>query len=103
MDKEQHRQEWAARTVAFRASGQTMKAWCAQQGYSVDQLKYWLYKSPSSTKSAPRPTQWVPVSFGSPAAGGCLLIHIGTARIEVSTGFHPELLRDVVRVLSTLC
>ncbi|CAM3853992.1 MULTISPECIES: IS66 family insertion sequence element accessory protein TnpA [Paenibacillus] len=42
---EQLRQQWYARIAEYRASGLTLKAWCASNGCKVDQMKYWIYKS----------------------------------------------------------
>ncbi|WP_446686367.1 IS66 family insertion sequence element accessory protein TnpA [Paenibacillus phytorum] len=36
---------WTARIVVYQASGQTMKARCAEHDLTVHQLKYWLYKA----------------------------------------------------------
>ncbi|OXM85148.1 IS66 family insertion sequence element accessory protein TnpA [Paenibacillus rigui] len=49
--KEQLRQQWAARVAEYRASGLTLKAWCAVHDCTVDQMKYWLYKSKQRASS----------------------------------------------------
>lgn len=44
MNREERQQLWQARMADYRQSGLTLKAWCALQEYTTDQLKYWLYK-----------------------------------------------------------
>lgn len=91
-------ERWQERIVSYRNSGLTMKDWCAANGFTVDQLKYWLYKG--KKKSPTQAATFVPVKVASsePAASA-LWIHIGSARIEVNSGFEPQLLRDVVEAL----
>jgi len=107
MTKEQQRQQWQARIVAYRASGLTLKAWCAAHDCTVDQMKYWLYKSSkhapsnSSSSSAPAPaTCFVPLAVAEETKSAPLLLRIGPAQIELHTGFDPRLLREVVHALA---
>ncbi|MCZ8517052.1 hypothetical protein O9H85_32805 [Paenibacillus filicis] len=52
--KEQLRQQWATRVAEFRASGMTLKAWCAAHNCTVDQMKY--------PASAPSATRFIPIT-----------------------------------------
>jgi hypothetical protein len=104
-DKEQLRQQWQDRIIAYRTSGLTLKAWCAMNGCSVDQMKYWLYKSKKSkspttaiSTEAQKP-RFVPLTV-SPDAETPLLLRIGPAQIELRPGFDPRLLREVVKALT---
>lgn len=105
-DKEQRRQQWQERISAYRASGLTLKAWCAAHDCTVDQMKYWLYKSKKtgsstttvSTDSAQKP-RFVPLAVSDDAETP-LLLRIGPAQIELRPGFDPRLLRDVVKLLT---
>ncbi len=60
-NKEQRRQEWAARIENYKASGQTMAVWCSANGGNIEQLKYWLCKAQecfyltSQSRIYPRP------------------------------------------------
>ncbi|MCY9663670.1 IS66 family insertion sequence element accessory protein TnpB [Paenibacillus alginolyticus] len=95
---------WTARIAAYRASGQTMKAWCAEHDLTLHQLKYWLYKAQRQVQSVPSATAFRPVAVtGGIAATESLWIHVGAARIDVRSGFEPKLLRDVVAALTPLC
>jgi hypothetical protein len=87
-----------------------MSAWCKVNHYSIDQLKYCLYKvnrkrSVASTNVSPRtpaPAQFVPLavseSVPSPSSAH-LVVVIGSVRIELQSGFDPQLLRDAVQAL----
>lgn len=94
---------WSERIKAYQASGQTMKAWCAEQNLTVHQLKYWLYKAQRQPQTFST-TTFRPVAVASPSGIiECLHVQVGVARIEVRPGFEPELLRDVVAALTPLC
>ncbi|WP_138753061.1 IS66 family insertion sequence element accessory protein TnpA [Paenibacillus sinopodophylli] len=99
--KETGQEIWARHIATYQKSGQTMKAWCAQENLKVHQLKYWLYKSPIA-----KPTE-TSTTFRAVAIQHSqhepLWVQVGVARIAVRTGFEPQLLRDVVAALDLLC
>ena len=110
--KEQRRLDWTTRIADFRASGLTMSTWCATNQYSIDQLKYWLYKSkrvPSSTKpqTSSAPSRFVPLTAldqpATPHRASALVIRVGEVSIELHSGFDPQLLRKVVHALQSPC
>lgn len=105
--REHQRQQWDARITEYRTSGQTLKAWCAAHGYTVDQMKYWLYKSGKrgstltvSAPANPPATHFVPLTVAEEANRPSLVLYIGPTRIELHNGFDPRLLREVVHALS---
>ncbi|MBE3576228.1 MAG: helix-turn-helix domain-containing protein [Limnochordales bacterium] len=106
MTNTEQREEWQARVTAFLASGQTVAAWCRAQGIKPHQMYYWIRRLapvPARTKKA---SQWLPVVVDDrelPHTGNGLLVRVGSAVIEVQSGFDPELLTAVVRVLTALC
>src|SRR5690606_10254815 len=87
----------------FRASGMSVRSWCAEQGIKEHQLRYWLRRLDSDDTQGPR---WIPVTLNGAGpweeARG-LVIRIGRATIEVGPGFDRTLLADVVRVLTHCC
>jgi transposase-like protein len=106
--KELRRNEWIARIADYRASGQSMQAWSNQNHVSKDQLRYWLrtlrdHTAPAETS----PTRFVPLILQDPVphapSTASLHIHVGSARIELASGFDPRLLREVVAALSPSC
>ncbi|MEK5060521.1 hypothetical protein BK126_04625 [Paenibacillus sp. FSL H7-0326] len=107
MDKHQRLQEWTARIKDLKTSGLTMSAWCEAHGHSIHQLKYWLRKSNHSSSSASSSATWLPLTIASPSADpsspSSFVVRVGHAEIEVRAGFHPELLREIVRALELPC
>ncbi|WP_240421794.1 IS66 family insertion sequence element accessory protein TnpA [Paenibacillus periandrae] len=90
---------WSERTIAYQASGQTMKAWCGEQNLTVHQLKYWLYKAHKQQNPAPAQTTFRAVTVTPPEPeSDPLWVQIGPARIGVRSGFQPNLLREAQRL-----
>jgi hypothetical protein len=102
--KEELRQQWATRVSEYHASGLTLKAWCAAHDCTVDQMKYWLYKSKqhaSSTLSESAPaTRFLPLAVVDKTKREPLVLYIGPAKIELHAGFDSKLLREVVYALA---
>ncbi|WP_127585663.1 IS66 family insertion sequence element accessory protein TnpA [Paenibacillus koleovorans] len=60
-DQTEKWQLWQERISEYRASGLTMRAWCAARQLSYYQLKYWLRKQ-SGGKRVSTATTWVAVN-----------------------------------------
>lgn len=102
--KEQRHAEWMKRIVDFRESGMTMKAWCATQQLTLDQMKYWIRKQKQC--SQPDNPRFIPLTVSPPASldpSDRLLIRVGGVSIELQPGFNPELLRQAVKALEVPC
>lgn len=92
------------RIKAYRASGQTMRAWCGENDVTVHQLKYWLCKLRKQGARAGSSPAFRAVTVTDQSAETQLLwVQIGAARIAVHPGFEPKLLRDVVVALTSVC
>jgi hypothetical protein len=99
------RQKWESRVAAFKASNQSATAWCAAENLKTHQLYYWIDKFKSVDKPIVNQTQWLSVEVGDLKTSHhpkALPIRVGMATIEVSPGFDPALLSDVVRTLADL-
>jgi len=97
--------EWENRINLYRASGRSVKHWCAANNIKPGQLWYWLRKFKSGN-DAPlmESNQWLPVEVRDyPPRENALLIRVGEVCIELKSGFDPSLLTQVVRTLLTLC
>jgi hypothetical protein len=107
MDSNQRNQEWVARITGFKSSGLTMSAWCKDHELSLHQLKYWLKKMNTSIRprSSSSSTQWLPVALTGNTqildGTGNLVVRVGYASIEVPADFNANLLRDIVRTLTS--
>jgi hypothetical protein len=104
------REEWRRRVDEFRASGRSVAAWCVDQGIKPHQMYYWLKRFPAMDEVVVGhiEMQWLPVHVSDdcsrPAVGnGGLLVRVGDAVVEVTSGFNPRLFADVVRTLIELC
>jgi hypothetical protein len=95
------RRLWAGLVEEFRASGLSGPKWCAQRGYKVRQLHYWLHKFPATDAVASEPA-WlaVPMATDTMGAEESLVVRVGPVIIDVRPGFNPDLLRAVVRTFA---
>jgi len=103
MEAKKTDEQWRKQIGEYRASGMTLKAWCAKQGIAFSQMKYWIRKLKLSTRQrSTSPTTWITVAPSSEAAlpeHAPLVIRIGGASIDVRPGFDPVLLTQVARAL----
>jgi len=100
--------EWEARIAEYRASGQSVREWCAANGIKPGRLWYHLRRERCQEKAGEGTApMWLQATLTGPAPeeqdSARLLIRIGEATIEVRAGFDPELLSGVVRVLWAIC
>lgn len=103
MTKAQLRQkEWTERFADYRTSGQTLSDWCHSHEVTPHQLKYWLRKIDPMPPRASAP-RFIPVTLTPQSPLAPLTLRIGPAAIDLHEGFSPELLRQIVRTLETLC
>lgn len=104
---------WAERVRDWRASGKTADAFADGQQFEASTLRYWASRLKASAPTPPEATVPKKVAMARVirrrrsqpvAARGAetaeIAIAIGDARITVSRGFDPELLRSVVAALA---
>ncbi|MFB4166291.1 IS66 family insertion sequence element accessory protein TnpB [Alteribacillus sp. JSM 102045] len=108
MDRSEHIKIWEKRIAEFKASGLSVPKWCAEQdGISVPQMRYWLRKLKNIRKetdtSSTSAWMTVEVNESFSLSNDSLHIHVGSATIEVKSGFDPVLLSDVIKVLKASC
>lgn len=99
------KRQWEVRIANFKESGLSVKDWCSQKGLKANQLRYWLKKNDNDTEALAEKPHWIPVTVNQLCGEEnktALPIKIGKAVIEVSPGYDPELLSDVVRTLIAL-
>jgi hypothetical protein len=92
---------WQQRLNDFENSEQNGKEWCASQGISLSQFRYWRRKLLLTPATSPTHS-WMTVDFEQAQEQETLFVHLGTSKIEVHAGFNPDLLANVVRVLRAL-
>lgn len=116
MENLELRTVWTERIRACRASGLKATTWCAANNVKIDQYKYYLQQQRKVERSGTKPfnetgARWlsVEVSASNPLEATrtrsqkTLLIKVGNASMEISSGFDPELLTEAVRALTSLC
>lgn len=94
---------WRKRMKEFGESGQSATAWCAVQDIQLHRFWYWSRKlrEQRPTKSV-ESIRWLAVTVDAqePQSKSRLTVRVGGACIDVTPGFEPELLREVVEALS---
>ncbi len=107
-EREKLREVWRGRVAAFRASGQSGKAWCKANNQKPGQLWYWVKKikdeeaaETPGVAEPPKVTKWLPLEINEQPEKpeSKLLIKVGRAAVEVQPGFDPALLAEVVKAL----
>ncbi|WP_243293167.1 IS66 family insertion sequence element accessory protein TnpB [Bacillus sp. FJAT-47783] len=98
------RKEWERRIADYKASGQTQAKWCESNDISIHQFKYWLKKIKDHHNTVKANNLWVPVVIEEPKTKQevceSLQIKVGSVSIEVTPGFNPSLLAEVIKVLT---
>ncbi|AOQ24479.1 hypothetical protein MTAT_28790 [Moorella thermoacetica] len=93
MTKAELQKLWETRIAEYRASGQSVKEWCASHNdVTPRQLWYWLrkFKNQNGVLSA-QSTRWLPVEVSEQSSevhGNSLLISIGQAVCGNRKGDH---------------
>ena len=96
----QRKQElWEQRIEDHRKSSMLSQAWCELNGFKYNELRYRLRKQNMSKRlGGPEPPK---TSWPGLAEGGGLSVRVGKTSIDVLPGFDPNLLRQIVELLSS--
>ncbi|WAH35667.1 IS66 family insertion sequence element accessory protein TnpA [Alicyclobacillus dauci] len=97
------RETWRERVAAFRDSGLSGAAWCAEQGIKEHQLWYWVSRFREKSPKPSVSTDFLPVQVHESIANLPLLVRVGSVAIEVHPGYDAQLLRDLVETLTGSC
>ena len=97
--------KWAERVREWKASGQTAKAFAEGRDFKASTLVYWASCLRRGRVGAARPQKRRPrvrmvrlVAAAKPTSGS-LTVRVGTAQVEVRSGFDHVLLRELVDAL----
>ena len=103
--KSELRKEWEKRIADYKASGQTQAKWCESNDISIHQFRYWMKRIRDHYSTERTNNPWVPIVIEDPKPEVCdsLQIKVGSISIEVSPGFNPSLLAEVIQVLKREC
>ncbi len=84
---------WPDRLAAWRQSGKTGAAWCRDNGIGYYQFQYWRDKLRPEAEE--RSGHFVPFTVTATP----LRLEYNGVYLHVSSGFDPNLLRDVISAL----
>ena len=100
-------QEWSARIRDCRGSGQSVRAWCRQEGINATTYYRWEREllasaetEPCSSVPAVRFAELpAPVQVSRNVAERCATLHIGNASLDIYPGCDAERLKMLVDLL----
>lgn len=76
MTRAEKRKEWEARIALYRASGQSVREWCAANNVKPERLWYWLRKDKTKTDTLlEQPIQWLPVEISEASSADKPIVH----------------------------
>lgn len=103
MTSDARRADWQRLLAEQQASGLSITAWCFQQDIREQTFYNWRKRLAATVPTPSASTsQWLALA-PTPAAGQGLTLQVGRVAITVTAGFDPQLLADVVRVLTAPC
>jgi hypothetical protein len=92
---------WSGLISEQRSSGISQEAWCRERSLSFNTFCNWrtrLNKQKADTGG------WASVSLDLAATPrNSITVRVGAATIDLTSGFDPQLLRDVVSALEPRC
>lgn|GEM_PF-3956696 len=82
----------------YRASAKSVREWCS--GIKLSTMYGWSKQAGTDNADAPK-LEWISVELERPleTTDGVLVSRAGQVVVEVRSGFDPNLLGDVVKVL----
>lgn len=101
MERSVAREAWESRIADYSTTRLSDREWCERNGVTGHQLRYWRHRLLKKPENA----IWAPVQIVPEAASGNapITICLGSARIEIHSGFDQVLLSDVLRVVAASC
>jgi hypothetical protein len=86
--------DWSARLSAWRLSGKSGAAWCRDNGIGYYQFIYWRDKLQQSRRRV-KTGHFVPLTL----AATPVRLECNGVFLQVTSGFDPVLLREIVSAL----
>ena len=100
-------QEWAAQIQNCRSSGQSVRAWCRQEGINAATYYRWERELLATAETVPRSSVPAvrfaelpaPKQVSRNAAEHCATLYIGNASLDIYSGCDAEQLKILVELL----
>lgn len=108
-------QEWRRIITECRSSGMSISKWCSDNGIKPNQYYYWLRiirneslaLMPLESKIASPSFAAVKIAEtvgpGSTDTGICAVIKTDNLSVEIKSSIDPNILEQILRILSSLC
>ena len=107
MSKQERLANWAARIMACRGSGMTVRAWCQESGLSEKTYYYWqrrLFQTLSEQQQViqqPAFAEITPTPNVRPSSGVAVTIRIPGVEAEIYNGADAATVETVLRILKS--
>ncbi|MCL1810248.1 MAG: hypothetical protein FWG42_10865 [Clostridiales bacterium] len=100
-----HEEIWSARIKEYRTSGKSLKAFCADNEFTIAAIKYWLYNrklEQIETSNGENNCTFVSVGFADwpTDVGSGVSLQLKGITVNVERGFDKALLLEVVEALA---
>jgi len=107
MTKKVSSDEWQSLIKKQEKSGKSQAEWCRNTNISVKAFGYWsrkLRNNSSSTENDAAEINWIPLNLDEKVKKTAKLnIRVGSAVIEIESGFDYKLLSEAVKALASIC
>ena len=98
MTRSELAEHWREQIEDFATSGMTAQEWSNYNRIPLNQLQYWKRRLKELDKPQSTPTIWTALEIAQQLPS-TITLRVGSASIDLNSGFDPNLLREVVRAL----
>lgn len=97
-----NRQHWLENITDWKQSGHSQKVFCEQHHLGLASFQRWrrIFMTEEKSKDS-SPVTFLPVSVMDSNTSSLTLRVNGNLRLEISAGFDPNTLKQVIQVLQT--
>ena len=99
-------ERWRQHIDAYRTSGLTRKAYCRKHRLNIHQMDYWRkrLKQAPSVLNPQRKNGFVRIQVKEDIPqDSCIKLCVGQVSVEVSVGFDPVHLKNILQALGVTC
>jgi hypothetical protein len=95
-----NRQRWLERITDWKQSGHSQKVFCEKHHLGLASFQRWrrIFMMAETSNESSSVT-FLPVNVVEPSASSLAILINGNLRLEISTGFDPTTLKQVIQIL----
>jgi transposase len=101
MNKRKSEKEWEKIVEEFKRSGLNLTAWCRKNNISKSSIYPYIKKFNSSKESLGK--NWVSIPVRKISETAAFSLKIGTAILDIRSGFDKDELSELLDVVIKLC